>query len=74
MEVLKIEKVVLHVSEVASLLQCSSITVYKLIHSRELPAHKSGKAWKIRVSDLEKYLRSIKPYNGLDWLWQMNDD
>jgi excisionase family DNA binding protein len=64
MEVLKIEKVVLHVSEVACLLQCSSLTVYKLIHSGKLPAYKSGKAWKIRVSDLEKYLRSIKLYNG----------
>lgn len=62
MEVLKIEKIVLHVSEVASLLQCSSLTVYKLIHSGDLSAYKSGKAWKIRVSDLEKYLRSIKPY------------
>jgi len=43
MEVLKIEKVVLHVSEVACLLQCSSLTVYKLIHSGKLPAYKSGK-------------------------------
>ncbi|MGE1062181.1 helix-turn-helix domain-containing protein [Megasphaera paucivorans] len=65
MEVLKIEKVVLHVSEVACLLQWISLTVYKLIHSGELPTCKSGKAWKIQVSALEKYLRSIKLYKGL---------
>jgi excisionase family DNA binding protein len=64
MEVIKIEKVVLHVSEVASLMQCSSLTVYKLIHSGKLSAYKSGQAWKIQVSDLEKYLRSIKPYKS----------
>lgn len=64
MKVMKIEKVVLHVSEVACLLQCSSLTVYKLIHSGKLSAYKSGQAWKIKVTALEKYLRSIKPYKS----------
>lgn len=30
---------------------------------REAPAHKDGKAWKIRVADLEAYLSSIPPQN-----------
>ena len=39
-----INKSILYVSDVASLLGCSSQVVYQLIHSGTLPAFKEGKA------------------------------
>ena len=42
---------------------CSSMKVYGLIRSGKLLAHKDGKAWKIRVADLEAYLSSIPTQN-----------
>lgn len=55
-----IEKLFLHVSEVASLLGCSSHTVYQLIKSQRLLAHKEGKAWKIYAEDIKLYINSIR--------------
>lgn len=46
----------LTVSEVASLMRVSNMTVYRLIKSRQLPALKVGKNYRIRESDMETYL------------------
>ncbi len=59
MYVVEIVKCQLHVAEAAALLGCSSMKVYALINSKKLPAHKEGKAWKIRVDDLKVYLDSF---------------
>lgn len=59
MDFVKILKCQLHVSEVAASLGCSAMKVYGLIRSGKLPAHKEGKAWKIRVDDLKVYLDSL---------------
>lgn len=55
-----IEKVFLHVSDVASLLGCSSHTVYQLIKSGRLIAHKEGKAWKVHEDDIKIYVDAIR--------------
>jgi excisionase family DNA binding protein len=39
-----IDKKVLHVSDAASMLCCSSEVIYKLIHENKLPAYKTGRA------------------------------
>ena len=53
---MQVEKRVLHVSEAAAILSCSSQTVYQLIHTDVLPAFKTGKAWKIPASAIEEYI------------------
>ncbi len=46
----------LMVREVAELMRVSNMTVYRLIKSGQLPALKVGKNYRIRESDVEKYL------------------
>lgn len=55
---MQINKLLLHVSDVASLLGVSSQKVYEMIRSEELPAYKAGKAWKIHASSVEIYIQS----------------
>lgn len=54
---MKIEKLVLHVSDAACLLGISSQKVYEMIHAGKLLAYKDGKAWKINTSSIEDYIR-----------------
>ncbi len=54
---MQIEKIVLHVSDAASLLGVSSQAIYQIIHNGELRAFKTGKAWKIPAADIEHYLK-----------------
>lgn len=63
MQCIALQKCQLHVAEAAALMGCSSMKVYGLIRSGKLLAHKDGKAWKIRVADLEAYLSSIPTQN-----------
>lgn len=44
------------VNEVASLLRVSNMTVYRLITAGEIPAARIGKSYRIRQSDVDKYL------------------
>ena len=46
----------LTVSEVAEMLRVSSMTVYRLINSGELPAVRIGKSFRLREEDVDKYL------------------
>ena len=46
----------LTVSEVARMMRVSNMTVYRLIKSSQLPALRVGKNYRIRASDVEKYL------------------
>ena len=52
----------LTVSEVAATMRVSNMTVYRLIKSGQLPAIRVGKNFRIRESDVDKYLseRSVK--------------
>lgn len=46
----------LTVGEVASLMRVSNMTVYRLIKAGQLAAIRVGKNYRIRRSDVEKYL------------------
>jgi excisionase family DNA binding protein len=52
----------LAVSEVASAMRVSNMTVYRLIKSGELPAVRVGKNYRLRETDLERFLeeRSVR--------------
>jgi len=44
------------VSEVASALRVSTMTVYRLINAGDLPAARIGRSFRVRTEDLERYL------------------
>jgi excisionase family DNA binding protein len=46
----------LTVAEVASIMRVSNMTVYRLIKSGELPALRVGKNYRIRESEVDRYL------------------
>lgn len=52
----------LTVSEVAAAMRVSNMTVYRLIKSGDLPALRVGKNYRIRESDVARYLseRSVR--------------
>jgi len=46
------------VAEVASLMRVSKMTVYRLIHSGELPAVRVGRSFRVPESAVDDYLRT----------------
>lgn len=46
------------VAEVASLMRVSKMTVYRLVHSGELPAVRVGRSFRVRESAVHDYLRT----------------
>jgi excisionase family DNA binding protein len=54
------------VSEVAAAMRVSNMTVYRLIKSGELPALRVGKNYRLRESDVERFLveRSVRAQEG----------
>lgn len=46
----------LTVAEVAGLLRVSTMTVYRLINARQLPAVRVGKSYRIAEDDVDRYL------------------
>ncbi len=44
--------------EVAAILRVSTMTVYRLIRSGELPAVRVGRTYRIREEDLDAYVES----------------
>lgn len=52
----------LTVGEVAGMMRVSNMTVYRLIKSGQLPAIRVGKNYRLRESDIDRYLteRSVK--------------
>jgi excisionase family DNA binding protein len=53
----------LTVAEVAATMRVSNMTIYRLIKSGQLPAIRVGKNFRIRESDMNRYLsdRSVGP-------------
>ena len=47
----------LTVSEVAATMRVSKMTVYRLVHSGELPAVQVGRSFRINEDDVNEYLR-----------------
>ena len=56
MNPIAINKYALSVAEAASVLGISSCKVYQLIKSKDLPAQKTGHAWKIPSDAVTAYL------------------
>jgi excisionase family DNA binding protein len=46
----------LTVNEVARILRVSNMTVYRLVKSRQLPAIRVGKNYRIKEIDVDRYL------------------
>ena len=46
------------VAEVASLMRVSKITVYRLVHSGELPAIRVGRSFRVPESAVHDYLQT----------------
>jgi excisionase family DNA binding protein len=46
------------VAEVASLMRVSKMTVYRLVHSGELPAIRVGRSFRVPESAVHDYLQS----------------
>ena len=44
------------VAEVAQLMRVSTMTVYRLIKSGELPAVRVGRSYRLRAADIDRYL------------------
>lgn len=55
----------LTVAEVAAVMRVSNMTVYRLIKSGQLAALKVGKNYRIRESDIERYLTDRSVGGGL---------
>ena len=57
---MQIDKKLLFVSDVASILNCSSYKVYGLIHNGELEGFKdaNGKVWHIPEAGVQKYINN----------------
>ena len=47
----------LTVKEVADLMRVSKMTVYRLVHSGELPAVRVGRSFRVTEDDVNEYLR-----------------
>ena len=57
----------LTVREVAGSMRVSTMTVYRLIRAGELPAIRVGKHFRIRSSDLDRYLEARTFGGGDAW-------
>lgn len=49
--------VFLTIAEVAARMRVSKMTVYRLVHSAELPAVRVGRSFRIAENDVNEYLR-----------------
>ncbi len=47
----------LTVAEVASMMRVSKMTVYRLVHSGELPAVRVGRSFRVPEDEVNEYLR-----------------
>jgi len=52
------ESTFLTVAEVASMMRVSKMTVYRLVHSGELPAVRVGRSFRVREDDAHDYIQN----------------
>ncbi len=55
-KVAEVSNKLLTVNEVAKILRVSNMTVYRLVKGKQIPAIRVGKNYRIKESDVEKYL------------------
>lgn len=48
----------LTVAEVAAIMRVSKMTVYRLVHSGELPAVRVGRSFRVTEDDVDDYLKN----------------
>ena len=48
------------VQEIATYLGVKSETIYTWIENKDMPAHKVGRLWKFKVSEVDAWVRSGK--------------
>ncbi len=48
----------LTIAEVATMMRVSKMTVYRLVHSGELPAVRVGRSFRVPEGDVDDYLRT----------------
>ena len=48
----------LTIAEVAAKMRVSKMTVYRLVHSGELPAVRVGRSFRVREDDANEYIRN----------------
>ncbi len=58
----------LTVAEVADMLRVSTMTVYRLIRTGELPAVRVGRSYRVKRADLDAYLEAqvVEPEQAAD--------
>lgn len=52
------------VAEVADVMRVSKMTVYRLVHSGELPAVRFGRSYRVPENAVEAYLRAAGLHGG----------
>ena len=52
---------VLTVPEVAEYLHVSRVTIYRMLKQKSLPAFHVASQWRVRVDDLERWMRRREP-------------
>ncbi len=62
MEVIRMEQLLLTVSEAAETLRISKTHVYDLVRARKIPTNKLGKSVRIPIDELRKYLAETTIY------------
>ncbi len=54
----------LSVQEIAAYLGVKSETIYTWIENKDMPAHKVGRLWKFKISEVDAWVRSGKAAQG----------
>jgi excisionase family DNA binding protein len=56
----------LSVEEIAAHLGVNRDTIYKWLDRRQMPAHKLGKLWKFKASEIDEWIRAGKAAEGAE--------
>ena len=59
----------LTIAEVATMMRVSKMTVYRLVHSGELPAVRVGRSFRVPEGDVNEYLRKSFYNAGVTRMW-----
>jgi excisionase family DNA binding protein len=47
----------LTIAEVATMMRVSKMTVYRLVHGGDLPAHRVGRSFRVQEKDVTEYIQ-----------------
>jgi excisionase family DNA binding protein len=46
------------VEQVAAHLNVKALTIYKWLERKQMPAHKVGRLWRFKISEIDKWVKS----------------